>query len=68
MSRAINQKVGSLVTCVYQTSGAIQFNSIQYRHLYAPANEHHVDAHGEETKLQRKIKYMNEQTKKINQL
>ena len=25
-----------------------QFNSIQFRHLYAPANEHHVGAHGEE--------------------
>ena len=42
----------------------IQFNSIQYRHLYAPANEHHVGAHGEETKLQRKIKYMNDKRKK----
>ena len=43
---------------------ALQFNSIQYRHLYAPANEHHVGAHGEETKLQRKIKYMNDKRKK----
>ena len=43
---------------------SIQFNSIQYRHLYAPANEHHVGAHGEETKLQRKIKYMNDKRKK----
>ena len=42
---------------------SIQFNSIQYRHLYAPANEHHVGAHGEETKLQRKIKYMNDKRK-----
>ena len=42
----------------------IQFNSIQYRHLYAPANEHHVGAHGEETKLPRKIKYMNDKRKK----
>ena len=27
------------------------FNSIQFRHLYAPANEHQVGAHGEEKKL-----------------
>ena len=37
-----------------------KFNSIQFRHLYAPANEHHVGAHGEENKLKRIIKYMNE--------
>ena len=24
--------------------------SIQFRHLYAPANKHHVGAHGEERK------------------
>jgi len=27
-------------------------------------SEHHVGAHGEETKLQRKIKYMNDKRKK----
>ena len=40
------------------------FNSIQFRHLYAPANEHHVGAHGEDKKLKRIIKYMNEKRKK----
>ena len=35
---------------------SIQFNSIQFRHLYAPANEHHVGAHGEEkTKENNKV-------------
>ena len=47
-----------------RVENSIQFNSIQYRHLYVPANEHHVGAHGEETKLQRKIKYMNDKRKK----
>ena len=41
----------------------IQFNSIQFRHLYAPANKHHVGAHGEKATI---IKYMNGQRKKIN--
>ena len=25
----------------------LRFNSIQFGHLYAPANKHHVGAHGE---------------------
>ena len=46
-----------MYVCMY-VFNSIQFNSIQYRHLYAPANEHHVGAHGEETKLQRKSPVM----------
>ena len=38
-------------------------DSIQFRHLYAPANEHHVGAHGKEKKLWIIIKYMNEKRK-----
>ena len=40
-----------------------QYNSIQFRHLYAPANEHHGGAHGEK-KLRTIIKYINEKRKK----
>ena len=47
-----------------QSSKFLRVCVIQYRHLYAPANEHHVGAHGEETKPQRKIKYMNDKRKK----
>ena len=41
-------------------------NSIQFRHLNATANEHHVCTHGE--KKATLIKYMNKKRKKINQL
>ena len=36
---------------VAEHSSRLQFNSIQFRHLYAPANKYHVGAHGEK-KLQ----------------
>ena len=36
------------VTSRHAISRNVNSNSIQFRHLYAPANEHHVGAHGEE--------------------
>ena len=55
------QKMPKMLFIVFVALHA-DINSIQFRHLYAPANKHHVGAHGE--KKATIIKYMNGQRKK----
>ena len=45
---------------------SIQFNSIQFRHLYAPANKHHVGAHGEKATIIKVHEWTTEKNQSIN--